>query len=165
MKTMTKLCPCGSTLEFQQCCEPFLKNTTKPKTPEALMRSRYTAYTVLDIDYVAKTMKSPAIDDFDAKKALEWSKQATWLGLEIIKAENDAPDHGYVEFKANYQIADKLFCLHEKSEFRKEADTWFYIEGEEVKVQTFIRQEEKIGRNDPCSCGSKKKYKKCCGAA
>jgi peptide deformylase len=27
----------------------------------------------------------------------------------------------------------------------------------------YIREEEKIGRNDPCPCGSKKKYKKCCG--
>lgn len=27
-----------------------------------------------------------------------------------------------------------------------------------------VRREEKVGRNDPCSCGSGKKYKKCCGA-
>ena len=26
-----------------------------------------------------------------------------------------------------------------------------------------VREGEKIGRNDPCSCGSEKKYKKCCG--
>jgi len=26
-----------------------------------------------------------------------------------------------------------------------------------------VRQGDKIGRNDPCSCGSEKKYKKCCG--
>ena len=29
---------------------------------------------------------------------------------------------------------------------------------------TFIREERKIGRNEPCPCGSGKKYKKCCGA-
>jgi len=29
---------------------------------------------------------------------------------------------------------------------------------------TFRRQKQKIGRNDPCYCGSGKKYKKCCGA-
>ena len=33
----------------------------------------------------------------------------------------------------------------------------------EEKVSTTIRKEKKIGRNDPCPCGSGKKYKKCCG--
>ena len=32
-------------------------------------------------------------------------------------------------------------------------------------VQTFKREGQKIGRNDPCPCGSGKKYKKCHGAA
>ncbi|NLD17306.1 MAG: hypothetical protein GX666_06980, partial [Tissierellia bacterium] len=32
------------------------------------------------------------------------------------------------------------------------------------KGKTFVRKEEKVGRNDPCPCGSGKKYKKCCGA-
>jgi preprotein translocase subunit SecA len=31
------------------------------------------------------------------------------------------------------------------------------------KVETFKRDQPKIGRNDPCPCGSGKKYKKCCG--
>jgi preprotein translocase subunit SecA len=33
------------------------------------------------------------------------------------------------------------------------------------KPQTFVRDGEKVGRNDPCPCGSGKKYKKCHGAA
>lgn len=32
-----------------------------------------------------------------------------------------------------------------------------------VKVQTVVHEGPKIGRNDPCPCGSGKKYKKCCG--
>ncbi|MEW5907489.1 MAG: SEC-C metal-binding domain-containing protein [Elusimicrobiota bacterium] len=36
--------------------------------------------------------------------------------------------------------------------------------GEVQKVETVRREEPKIGRNDPCHCGSGKKYKKCCGA-
>jgi preprotein translocase subunit SecA len=31
------------------------------------------------------------------------------------------------------------------------------------KVETYKRDQPKIGRNDPCPCGSGKKYKKCCG--
>jgi len=38
-------------------------------------------------------------------------------------------------------------------------DDWDNLYG---GVQTFEREHEKIGRNDPCPCGSGKKYKKCC---
>ena len=31
------------------------------------------------------------------------------------------------------------------------------------KAETFIREERKVGRNEPCPCGSGKKYKQCCG--
>jgi preprotein translocase subunit SecA len=33
----------------------------------------------------------------------------------------------------------------------------------EEKVHTYKRETPKVGRNDPCPCGSGKKYKKCCG--
>ena len=33
----------------------------------------------------------------------------------------------------------------------------------EQKLSTTVRKENKTGRNDPCPCGSGKKYKKCCG--
>ena len=36
--------------------------------------------------------------------------------------------------------------------------------GERQPVQQVIRGSAKVGRNDPCPCGSGKKYKKCCGA-
>jgi len=34
----------------------------------------------------------------------------------------------------------------------------------DMQVQQIVRSGEKVGRNDPCPCGSGKKYKKCCGA-
>jgi preprotein translocase subunit SecA len=37
--------------------------------------------------------------------------------------------------------------------------------GGDSRPKTVRRQTEKIGRNDPCPCGSGKKYKKCCGKA
>lgn len=39
----------------------------------------------------------------------------------------------------------------------------FFNESEEYKMLDPVRTEAKIGRNDPCSCGSGKKFKKCCG--
>jgi preprotein translocase subunit SecA len=37
-------------------------------------------------------------------------------------------------------------------------------QGEGAKVKTIVRETPKVGRNDPCPCGSGKKYKKCHGA-
>jgi uncharacterized protein YecA (UPF0149 family) len=38
--------------------------------------------------------------------------------------------------------------------------------GEEAaRTKTVTRDQPKVGRNEPCPCGSGKKYKKCCGAA
>ena len=34
----------------------------------------------------------------------------------------------------------------------------------QAKVETYVHEGPRIGRNDPCPCGSGKKYKKCCGA-
>ncbi|MDQ3440735.1 MAG: SEC-C metal-binding domain-containing protein [Planctomycetota bacterium] len=36
-------------------------------------------------------------------------------------------------------------------------------QGEGAKVKTIVRGQPKVGRNDDCPCGSRKKYKKCCG--
>jgi len=35
----------------------------------------------------------------------------------------------------------------------------------DMQVQQVVRSGQKVGRNDPCPCGSGKKYKKCCGAS
>ncbi|MCL2398951.1 MAG: SEC-C metal-binding domain-containing protein [Defluviitaleaceae bacterium] len=63
-----------------------------------------------------------------------------------------------VEYKAN-----ELYTLSEWDDiFTPEEQQIFYKE--QKKSHTIIRS-EKIGRNDPCTCGSGKKYKKCCGNA
>jgi len=37
-------------------------------------------------------------------------------------------------------------------------------QGQAAAVKQIVRDAPKVGRNDPCPCGSGKKYKKCCGA-
>jgi uncharacterized protein YchJ len=77
------LCPCGSSIDFDQCCARFITAAELPQTPEQLMRSRYTAYTQANIDYIVKTMKAPANIDFDPVEAKSWAKDVKWLGLEV----------------------------------------------------------------------------------
>jgi len=52
---------------------------------------------------------------------------------------------------------------HEVASFRKEDGEWFFVDGVEVKPRPFKRLEPKVGPNEPCTCGSGKKYKKCHG--
>lgn len=160
---MSSNCPCGSQKSISDCCLPYIEGTAKAPTPEALMRSRYTAYTLHNVDYIEDTMLGAVKAEFDKEKALEWAKKSQWDRLEMIHTEFKTPTQGFVEFKAFYTIAQKQYCLHELSEFTLQDNTWFYIDGNEVKPHPFLRANEKLGRNDPCSCGSGKKYKKCCG--
>ena len=49
------LCPCESGQRFNKCCGPLLDGTAFAPTPEALMRSRCTAYVEENIDYLMQT--------------------------------------------------------------------------------------------------------------
>ena len=58
-------CPCGSGKPLSACCGPYLEGKEDPPTPEALMRSRYTAYTQGNLDYIEKTMKGNTLITWD----------------------------------------------------------------------------------------------------
>ncbi len=161
------ICYCGSNLSYQTCCEPFHLGAKKPETAEKLMRSRYSAYVVGQIDYIDQTNDPESKDAFDREAAIEWSKQSEWLGLEIVatRAGLKGDVEGEVEFKATYSFKGERTTHHEVSLFRfdRAKNTWFYADGK--TLQTPIqRSEPKIGRNDPCACNSGKKFKKCCAA-
>ena len=58
-----------------------------------------------------------------------------------------------------YQHADYEEALAEGDDAQPDAEA--QVQG--PKGRTFVRQGEKVGRNDPCPCGSGKKYKQCHG--
>lgn len=71
-------CPCGSNKNYSECCSIYINDQIKPETPEKLIRSRYTAYTQADINYIQRTMKAPALNDFDAESAKQWATTVQW---------------------------------------------------------------------------------------
>ena len=103
--------------------------------------------------------------EFDERSSRAWSKAATWHGLEIIRTEAGQPGDktGVVEFRASYTANGEFCNHHEVSSFVQEADGWKFEDGTLVGEKPMVREEPKVGRNDPCPCGSGKKYKKCCG--
>ena len=161
----TSSCPCGTGLSYAQCCEPFHLEKVIPDTAVKLMRSRYSAYVTHQIAYIEKTSDPRYRDSFDPESALAWAKESKWQGLEIVATRDGNPGDasGEVEFKASYQRDGKDVVHHEVSlfSFFKNEGRWFYTDGKEILAP--IRNEAKPGRNDPCSCGSGKKFKKCCG--
>ncbi|RAU23726.1 hypothetical protein CU669_01070 [Paramagnetospirillum kuznetsovii] len=160
-------CPCGSGQSYSACCEPFITGGAVAPTPEALMRSRYTAFTVVNIDYLHDTLAPEARHDFNKADAEKWARNSQWLGLDIHGTDGGGPDdsRGTVDFTARFKLDGKSEAHREVSLFRKEEGRWYYVDGQIGGPKPEQRRVAvKAGRNDPCPCGSGKKYKKCCGA-
>jgi SEC-C motif domain protein len=160
-------CPCGTGREYEGCCGPILAGAPAP-TAEALMRSRYTAYVKGDVDHILGTYTAEAGKGVDRETTETWSKESTWLGLEILGTEGGGADDrtGHVHFVAHFKQGDGPEQRHEeRASFVRSAKDgrWRYAEGK-VAGPPPVRREATPGRNDPCTCGSGKKWKKCHGA-
>ena len=155
-------CWCGNPSTPDNCCGPIIDATANAQTAEQLMRSRFSAFCCGNIDYLISS-HHPSKRQADDRQTLEATiSQCKWLRLDIVNTENGQVDdeHGQVEYIATYTQHNELYQLREDSAFVKENHQWFYLEGSifgsgPLKV--------KMGRNDPCGCGSGKKYKKCHG--
>jgi SEC-C motif-containing protein len=158
------LCPCGSDESYEQCCGPFIKGDKTPTTAEALLRSRYTAYTLKEIDYIYETTHPDQKNQHDQKAAAKWASEAEWHGLNIISVKKglETDDEGFIEFQVRFREDLETQTHHEMAVFKKVDEKWYFYDGEPVKPETFVREMPKTGRNDPCPCGSGKKFKKCC---
>lgn len=157
------LCPCNSGQEFDVCCGALLRGEAAT-TPEALMRARFTAFVSGDVAFLERTMAGEAMADFD-RPAVEKAMQGVeGLGVEVRTISGGGPDdvEGTVEYVARFKSHGKPIAHHERALFRREDKAWLYIDGE-ANPKAPPRQVDKVGRNDPCPCGSGRKYKKCCG--
>lgn len=146
---MPNVCPCGSGKTYTDCCEP-LHNGESAKSAEALMRSRFSAFALQLEDYLLSSWHPTT-----RPNQIQLEPDTQWKRLELISAENDK-QQGSVHFKAYYQEHAQWHLLEETSKFLFENDHWFYHSG------NYQPQTLKPNRNDPCPCGSGKKFKKCC---
>lgn len=158
-------CPCGSRLPFESCCGPLIAGEQPAATAEALMRSRYSAYATGAVGYLHETLHPNYRSDHDQAATRRWAAEATWQGLEIRATEGGGAgdNEGMVEFVANYKEKGIARRYHERSRFLREDGHWYYVDGEIQRPGTVVHENGKVGRNDPCPCGSGKKFKKCCG--
>lgn len=163
-------CPCrrreAKPLAFGACCAPIVGGQPAP-TAEALMRSRYSAFATANVDYLFESLAPEARKDFDKKSTLQWATASQWTGLDILATEEGqaGDETGIVEFVAHFTIDGEAKAHRERSSFRKNPETggWWFVD-EAKKKQAPVVLGKQPGRNDPCPCGSGKKYKKCHGA-
>ncbi len=155
-------CYCSSGLPFEACCQPYLSGTKPAPTAEALMRSRYAAYVVHQMDYLEETLLPESRKGYDKNAAKEWSYGSEWLGLQILstKGGKEGDAEGTVEFAARFKQNGKEMRHFENSFFKHVDGRWYYVDAVKPAPAVCATQ---AGRNDPCPCGSDKKYKKCCG--
>ena len=153
-------CPCRSGLPYENCCGPVIAGETVASTPEALMRSRFTAFTRNEMAHLRESMVEEHREEFHEDDIRRWNKETDWLDLEILEASEDG-NEGMVRFRATFRHKGGTQRLTERSSFVRREGRWYYLDGEH-ETETVRNESPKVGRNDPCPCGSGKKFKKCC---
>jgi SEC-C motif-containing protein len=155
-------CPCGSGLPYDACCGRYHRGGERPATAAALMRSRYAAYAVGAIDYLFATHDPATVRPETRDSARQWAETAGWLRLDVVAARQggEGDEGGLVEFIAWYEQDGRLRAHHERSRFRRLDGDWVYVDGKVVSADGGL---SRLGRNDPCPCGSGRKHKQCHG--
>ena len=132
-------CPCGGP-SFSTCCQPHLSGASVPQTAEALMRSRYTAYTLGNEAYLRLTWHPSTCP---GGPIVNENERLQWLGLEVKSAlrlrqrkvnTEESPNRDTVEFVARYKSGGRAHRMHEMSSFVRETDSggvlrWYYLDG------------------------------------
>lgn len=149
MNTKTP-CPCGAAASYTECCQP-LHQGTPAASPEALMRSRYSAFAMGDSDYLLASWHPHT-----RPTSLQLEPDVRWRRLVIHEAMPVSGDAGVVRFTAISQQDGQWHQLTESSRFMKVDGYWRYHQGDAVWVRLTP------GRNDHCPCGSGRKLKHCC---
>jgi SEC-C motif-containing protein len=120
-------CPCGLPHSYEECCGRYTIGNLPAPTAEALMRSRYSAYTLAQEPYLLATWHPstrPAALD------LNTGPRPKWLGLQVKRHQQTDDSHAEVEFIARYKIGSRAYRLHETSRFVREEGQWYYLDGD-----------------------------------
>lgn len=146
-------CPCLSGQDYQHCCAP-LHQGSSANNAEQLMRARYSAFYLGKVAYLIATLHPDSKQADDEQVLTQTINNTQWLGLRIVEYKKLSKDEAKVEFIAFYHDAEDIAQLHERSHFLCVDGQWLYVDG------AFLPP-VKLGRNEPCLCGSGKKMKHC----
>lgn len=130
---MDKPCPCTSGKLYKVCCQPYHLGRKRP-LPLALMRSRYAAYALGKIGYIAKTEHSanPRRQNEAAyrRDLKQFSQMTQFVGLQILHQEMLDKKRATVTFRAILLQNGQDASYTEKSLFKKVNGRWLYVRPE-----------------------------------
>ena len=153
-------CCCGSGRLFADCCEAIITGRRPAATAEELMRARFSAHVIRDFAFLHRTYAATASQPFVEEDS---APEIHWTRLEIHAHEpGTRPDTAFVEFSAYYTDQGHDLVLQEKSEFLRVSGEWIFNRTVRQGPAPIKAAAPKPGRNEPCPCGSGKKYKHCC---
>lgn len=103
---------------------------------------------------------NPKIRSVNGEAETREEKCLTWPGKKVVAERYPSIVVSYYDINCNF-IEGRIIEEFEAQVWQHEIG---HLDGVEEKItsETFQRSDEKVGRNDPCPCGSGKKYKKCC---
>ncbi len=120
---MTEPCPCGLDKTYQDCCYAYHSGEATAPSPEALMRSRYSAFVGRLASYLEATWHSSS-----RPPLLDLSDSPNWLKLQVISSSVDQ-NKGQVHFRAFYKDGNDVAFMEEQSDFVQEDGKWYYLNG------------------------------------
>ena len=122
-------CNCGSGKTYNECCEIAHHSLKAVKTAEQLMRSRYTAFTLANGDYLMESHHVSTRPVSEKENIVAWAKSVEWVELSILSSTSGlASDiNGTVFFKAYFKEKGRLRFIEEHSKFVKEDGCWYYL--------------------------------------
>jgi len=153
---MNIFCPCASKKYYKDCCALYIQQSHIPETAQQLMRSRYSANVMSNLEYLLSSWHHSSRPTDLIVSDLQ---QNNWKQLYIVNSTLGQKQHqkGSVEFVAYFNSHNAIEKLHEVSQFVKFQGRWFYVDGKIINNSHYLP-----GRNSPCYCGSGRKFKHCC---
>ena len=164
MKYKIPPCPCGSKLPYGNCCQPIHINIRTAKIPEQIIRARFAAMALGDIDFFRQSIIRKHRHILNADDLTARLKHQILHSIKITHVERK----GFLLVNAiiHSQITKgkrgKLTTHAERTYLKRESRAWRVVEIDIVETNI---QPPKGGKNVPCPCGSGRKYKHCCGIA
>lgn len=148
------LCPCGLPKAYIECCQPLHTAQQLAMSAEQLMRSRYAAFALGNIDYIVQTTVPAQQGLLDVAAITDWSQQNQWLGLTIVASQPALkPRHAHVEFVARFKDQQGEQQHHERSSFVHSGTRWYFLDPTVQPMPSL---------KSACLCGSGQKFKRCC---
>lgn len=136
-------CPCGSGRKYKACCGTYHSGIRYPDTVEELIRSRYTAYAIGDVNYLYRTThpENEALvgktEEEYKRETLLYCQRVDFIGLMIHHTEPE-DDQGIARgtLTAWYRIVGQPEdSFTERSEFVRADGRLVYLSGTELETQ------------------------------